>query len=236
MTDIEEPPITTTLGNIADATHALTSGEDLVGVALAVLHECTLATDSDAGALMLLNPQGNVESLASTSHDPKILALQESQDEAGPCLDSIATLEPVQLSSGPELTARWPRFGRALQASGFTTVLAQPMIWQGSAVGSLALYAGKDRDFTETKMTQTFADLATLAVVHAGRVSAAEAVKRMRTVLASRAVIEQAKGVLAVQENLDMASAYQRLVELSRTSQRAIGDVARQLITDVSLR
>jgi hypothetical protein len=56
----------------------------------------------------------------------------------------------------------------------------------------------------QAALLQGFADVATIAIVHAGRVSNSQVVERTREALASRHVVEQAKGVLAYQHALDM--------------------------------
>jgi hypothetical protein len=51
--------------------------------------------------------------------------------------------------------------------------------------------------------------------------------------LAHRALIEQAKGVLMEREDLDPAAAFERLRMVARSSSRKVADVARDVLADV---
>ena len=69
---------------------------------------------------------------------------------------------------------------------------------------------------------QAFADIATIAVVHTGYVSRHDALARTKAALSSRNVIEQAKGVLAYRDGLDMAAAYDELKRLTGQSESSL--------------
>ena len=52
----------------------------------------------------------------------------------------------------------------------------------------------------------------------------------LRTAMQTRGVIEQAKGMLMLQQHCDAETAFATLVSLSQTSHRKLVDVARQLV------
>ena len=64
----------------------------------------------------------------------------------------------------------------------------------------------------EDAVARAFADIATLLVLDVGDIDASRLADRLGDALDSRIVVEQAKGVLAEQHQIDMAEAYERLV------------------------
>jgi AmiR/NasT family two-component response regulator len=70
----------------------------------------------------------------------------------------------------------------------------------------------------------------TLFIVNADPISPVTARERVQTALEARAVIEQAKGVLAEQEALSMEDAYLRLREMGQDSGQSLSEVAKRVI------
>jgi hypothetical protein len=98
--------------------------------------------------------------------------------------------------------------------TGFSSVHASPLRWQGVALGALGLFRHADTLLTaeEETVAQAFADLATLLIVQTDKVDLDTVRRRLQDVLATRIVIEQAKGVLAWNHGVDMAEAYEFLL------------------------
>lgn len=121
-----------------------------------------------------------------------------------------------------------------MERSGYRHVIASPLLWRGAALGGLNLFFGDDPadgDGTRTG-ARLYSDLLTLFIVNAGPLDPAAARERLDEALEVRAVVEQAKGVLAEREGLDMPHAYDRLLDLEREEGRPLTDVARRLIAD----
>ena len=62
---------------------------------------------------------------------------------------------------------------------------------------------------------QAFADVAAIAIIHAGLPPTDDLAQVTRRALATRAIIEQAKGVIAVRTGLDMAASFDHLRALA---------------------
>ncbi len=77
---------------------------------------------------------------------------------------------------------------------------------------------------------QVFADLATLVVVHAVEVSTERALARVHEAVTARAVIEQAKGVLAVQLDLSPDAAYDVLLQRARDHEVGLTAAATEVV------
>lgn len=82
---------------------------------------------------------------------------------------------------------------------------------------------------------QAFADIATVAVIQMSQPVARDLAGITRAALSRRAVIEQAKGVLAAQTGLDMAVAFDRLLAMSDGSGRPLETLAREIV-DTAIR
>ncbi|MEV6625073.1 ANTAR domain-containing protein [Amycolatopsis sp. NPDC051106] len=63
--------------------------------------------------------------------------------------------------------------------------------------------------------------------------AAQETIEQLRTALSSRAVIDQAKGILMALHRISADDAFGRLVEQSQNTNLKLRDVAEQFVTDV---
>jgi hypothetical protein len=115
---------------------------------------------------------------------------------------------------------------------GFEAVHALPLRLRGEIVGALNLF-GKRARLTESdrQVGQSMADMATIGILqHRSSLRASIEAEQLRQALASRVVIEQAKGVLAEFGNVDMETAFQSLRSYSRNRNLKLGEVARSVV------
>jgi AmiR/NasT family two-component response regulator len=76
-------------------------------------------------------------------------------------------------------------------------------------------------------VARAFTDLATLSIVqHTAAVEAQRVNEQLSAALASRVVIEQAKGVISERAGVDLAEAFSRLRRYARNNNRRLTDVA----------
>jgi transcriptional regulator with GAF, ATPase, and Fis domain len=213
---------------LARASAALVEEHDVQGFLVKLLVSCGDVLNVDATAVMVHDSRG-LELLAASSHTAEELELHQIQASEGPCRESYADAVPVAENGADRLRGRWPEFGSLLVDAGFLSVLSVPMRWHEEAVGVLAMFRRADvpLDDDELVVAQAFADIATLVVAQAPGISINE---RVDDVLVTRVVVEVAKGVIAELDGVDMATAYERLVE--RTDGGSLDAVARQVIKD----
>ncbi|MCW2523946.1 MAG: hypothetical protein JWO63_2281 [Frankiales bacterium] len=224
--------------SIANTTAAITQGGDLAGTLAELLRNAASALSADAAGILALLPDGTVEVLSASSHRAEDLELYQSQVEEGPCVESIRKGAAVFAPDAQDIERRWPAFSAASSAAGFSCVIAVPLIWQGDVIGGLNFFrvTGSPLDPDEALLAGAFADMAAIAIIHTGLISAEEAVARTTEALASRAIVEQAKGVLAYLEGIDMGEAYERLLSRSRDSGEPLGRVAQLVVQDAQQR
>jgi hypothetical protein len=134
----------------------------------------------------------------------------------------------VSLQSG--LRDRWPPVGAAIAAAGFMAVHAYPLRWRGRAIGALnAFYAGEIADEADPR-GQMFADIATLVVTQQRELSEPAISARIDEALRGRIVIEQAKGVIAYRESVDIAQSYVWLRSMAADRGVTLTEAARLII------
>ena len=218
---------------IRRTTAALVRPYDVLGTVTQLLTAECRALGADAAGVTMRRAGGeHLELLAATSHRAEELELYQAQKDQGPCFDAVELGVRVSCSGRSELTSRWPVVAPAFDRAGIAAVDATPLHWQGLVIGALNLFwvSEQRRPSRFQPIASAFADLATLAIVHSGAVSATDVIDRTQAALDSRTVIEQAKGVLAARNGLSMEASYLALVDLAAEDGRSLGAVATEVV------
>lgn len=206
---------------------------DVVELLTVLTDGCVDVLDVEAAGLMLVAPEGDLRVMASSSEAMRVLELFELQAQEGPCLDCYRTGQPVLNQDLAAAYDRWPHFAAEAVAAGFHTVHALPMRLRGAVIGALNLFhvdAGEMRQ-ADVVAAQAMADVATIAILqHRAALEAQLVNEQLNHALNSRIVIEQAKGILAEGEGLDMEGAFSRLRHRARNHNLRLVDVARSLV------
>ncbi|MEU7903357.1 GAF and ANTAR domain-containing protein [Actinoplanes sp. NPDC049118] len=162
------------------------------------------------------------------------LCLDESQYASGhgPCLDAAA--DSVMLSV-PEIAAecRWPRWTPRALARGARSSLAIGLPILEAVTGALNLYATTPNAFDDDAISvaRTFAEYAAVALANANLCDTnATLAQHMRTAMDSRAVIEQAKGIIMADRRCTAEEAFGILSKISQDTNRKLRDVATALV------
>jgi hypothetical protein len=184
--------------------------------------------------VLVADRQGKMELLSATSHRAGELEVLQAQNERGPCVDAVLGNEAVSASGTSDLTSRWGEVGAAIGDAGFSTVHAFPMHWRGQVFGGLNIFMADEKALSDASaiVGQMFADLATLVVVRSTDVSTENVSARIHEAVAARAVVEQAKGVLAYQQGVDPATAYDLLLDRTRAAGASLGEMARRIVEE----
>jgi GAF domain-containing protein len=159
----------------------------------------------------------------------------QEDHQRGPCVDAVTTAQPMTVSDleDSDTGQRWPEYSHAAKAAGIRAVAGIPMLAEGSAVGAVNLYGREPRTWPaeDVRVASVFANIATGYLVHA---SAAQQHQRTREqlqqALSTRVIIEQAKGVLATQREIDVDEAFLLLRKHARDRGARIHDVARAVV------
>ncbi len=189
--------------------------------------------DADAAGLMLADQRGDLEVVASSTEETRLLELFELQHEEGPCLDSYRQRKPVTNIDPDEAERRWPTFGAAVRAANFTSVHAVPLRLRDEVIGAMNLFLNRPGTLTpdDLALGQGLADIATIGLLQQRAINEHQVLaEQLQGALQSRVLIEQAKGVLAERHNLDMPQAFDTMRGHARTSGTRLLDVAAGII------
>lgn len=153
----------------------------------------------------------------------------------GPCLQAVRTGKIVRTSVS-DAVERWPDFARGARAAGFGSFLAAPLVADDEYSGAINCYGRQDDGFAEIEAQ--LLELYTAAVeavfrVYHRYVHARETAEHLRTALSSRAVIDQAKGMLMAIRQIDADDAFALLVEQSQRENTKLREVAEQFVARV---
>lgn len=201
---------------------------------LAVL-AARLATDGLCCGMTLRSPGGPVTAACSDPLASQVDEVQYQLDD-GPCLHAMRHGHPVRIEDTAE-QAQWPKFEERAAAQGIGSCLALPLIADGKPVGALNLYACAAAAFgpEEIRRAENFAENASGALALALRLASYAALTdQMRSSLASRAVIDQAVGVIMAQERCTQARAFAMLRAASQKRNVKLRDIAGAIVTSVS--
>lgn len=186
---------------------------------------------------MTLRQRGRLPAVAACT-DPLAAQADEQQFQSGdgPSLHAMRRGERVHI---PDLGRhdRWPRFSRHAVSIGIRSVLAVPLITDGEPVGALALYARRPFAFgpDETRRADRFARHASGALTLALRMAYCEDLNdQLRSSIASRAVIDQALGVIMATERCPQEKAFALLRTVSQNTNVKLRDLAATIVTSVS--
>jgi GAF domain-containing protein len=208
-------------------------GEMSVGDAMHEIVRTTHAIfDVDGAGLMLADADHHLRNVAVS--DARFEHLEELQvrHQEGPC---IAAYEDKELTGAEDLTQekRWPDFCQAAVSRGVRAVLASPLPYNQDAVGVVAVLSEDRRPWSpEGELALlAFTDLAALLIASmmAGQ-EQTELTAQLQGALNSRAVIEQAKGVLMAQQGLSARAAYEQLRAQARAQRRKLLAVSADVV------
>jgi len=164
------------------------------------------------------------------------VALDERQYERGhgPCLHAARTGELTEIAD-TRTDRRWPDYQpRAVEAGNLSSLSVPLAIDKDEQVsGALNIYARQPDAFDQNSRAVA-TRFGPYAAVAAGNLyayqSARDTAANLQAALASRAVIDQAKGVLIERYKLTPDQAFQLLAQASMNANRKVRDIADELV------
>ncbi len=193
------------------------------------------------------NPEASVtllvdrrpSTVAATGQLP--VDLDETQYERGhgPCLHAARTREVTEIPDTRNET-RWPDYARRAAEHGNLSSLSVPLANDDPPVsGALNIYAQQPNAFDEASRSAA-TRLAPYAAVAAGNLrlyrSAVDRAANLKVALQSRAVIDQAKGILMERHKVTADQAFRMLTQASMYGNIKVRDLADHLVLTGELR
>jgi GAF domain-containing protein len=169
-------------------------------------------------------------------HGEMALAADELQyaHGYGPCMDAGRGGVPLRVDD-MQTEERWPDYvAHVRQATAVRSSLSVPLPYQGTSIGALNNYSTEPAAFATPESLQAVLEVAEVVAVAVANADAhaqlGEHARNMRLAMESRAVIEQAKGVLMAQRRVTAEQAFEILREASQRYNRKLRDIARGIL------
>lgn len=165
----------------------------------------------------------------------EIDAVQYALDE-GPCLDAARQRREFVVGDLVVDDGRWPSFAVECREEGMRSLFALPLVSGEQCVGAINLYGWAPHAFDDfdASLVRIAASRCADAVV---AVSTLDGVRRLagqlEQAMASRAVIEQAKGVIMAMRGVPEHEAFEFIRRASQDRNVKVRHLAQQIVTGV---
>ena len=181
---------------------------------------------------------GRVETAVFT--DPEAREIDRAQYDTGdgPCLDAFRNREIYRIDSTRH-DDRWPAFSRSCREHNILSTLSVPLTVEGDTSGALNLYSKDEHGFdpAAVETARLFAAQAAIVLANARAYWSARAkAEQLDRALLSRAVIEQAKGIIMAAVRCDPDQAFEVLVKQSQQQNRKLHAIAKEIVANASRR
>jgi GAF domain-containing protein len=150
----------------------------------------------------------------------------------GPCMDA-GRAGQILLIDDMRRDQRWPDYAQQAAANGVLSSLSVPLPFQGVTIGALNTYARQPQVFddSDVELADELAAWVAVAVVNAEATArTSQDLAELRTVMISRGLIEQAKGMLMERHKIKEDEAFIVLTRASQQTNAKLRDVAAELV------
>ena len=189
---------------------------------------------ADMVSVTLLSGDGPVTG-AMTRQEALEVDLAQYRAGEGPCLQAARTGELVHAVAA-ELPDRWPAFAGQVARFDVAGYLSSPLCVDEEIPGSLNLYSGRADGFRalDAALLELYTTAAEAALRNACRyLLTREETAQLRHALTSRAVIDQAKGVVMAVHRVSADEAFAMLVDRSQRENVKLRDFAERFVDDL---
>ena len=214
--DLSALTLTEALGRVAELARQAVPGADEVSV--------TLLEDESA------------RTVAFTGDLAVQLDERQYEKGFGPCLDAALSGDSIVIADSGD-DDRYRDFGAVAARAGIGSSLSVGMPVAQRVVGALNLYARAPAAFDRAavEVAQRFAGFGAVALVNAALIESKVALAtQLERAMASRAVIEQAKGIIMGRQKCGADEAFAELVKFSQRTNRKLHDIAAGIVAEVS--
>jgi GAF domain-containing protein len=213
---VNEEALDDTLQRVADLACRYVGGADVAGV--------TLLRDGKPSTTVYTDPTS-----------PQIDSAQY-ETGIGPCLEAFRQQRVFRVDSTAE-DEQFPAFSQAAAEHGIQSTISFPLAVRGNGIGALNLYSKQLGAFSADaeKVGMVFADQASVALANAQLyASAYRMTQQLQEALTSRAVIDQAKGILMGQHRVGADEAFDILRTTSQRENRKLRELAQEMVDRAS--
>lgn len=203
-----------------------------------LLHVSQITTDAMQSAEMagitLLGEDGKPKTAVFTDAEAPEIDSSQYDSGRGPCLDAWRNKQVVRIDDMTAAQERYPEFSKVAAAHGVQSTLSLPLVAGERGVGALNLYARVPRGFAAEDEAVGVELAATASIVLANANDyweASQLSEQLTQAMRSRAVIEQAKGMLMAQSpSLTPDDAFDLLRRASQRENVKLREIAQRIV------
>jgi GAF domain-containing protein len=176
----------------------------------------------------------NARTAASTGVLAYAVDQRQYERGRGPCVDAAVSGDVVLITDMAS-DVRWPAFGAEAADAGAHSSLSVGLPVQQALTGALNIYGTRPHAFSDAdvELARQFAGYAAVALANAQLYSSTAALAtQMHEAMQSRAVIEQAKGILMNRHRCNPDEAFERLVRESQAANVKLRVVAQRIVDE----
>ena len=188
-----------------------------------------------AASVTVLDEKDQPSTIVATDEETYALDRRQYVLQDGPCLDA-ARRQQVNRWNLREAEQRWPEFTRVAQEMGLRSYLSAGLGWAGRQLGALNLSSRDADGFSQLDegILSLFTAPAAAVIVVASRYSEArDLAAQLEQALRSRAVIDQAIGIVMAESRCDADQAFATLGRASNNRNMKLRDLAAEIVTRV---
>jgi GAF domain-containing protein len=220
------------LSGISFATHSL--GEVLRRTA-----ELAVASvpGADEVSITLLDDHDHARTVAFSGSLATVLDERQYAIGFGPCLDAAQSGQTIRIDDTAR-EERYAEFAATARRAGVhsTVAIGMPLSYEGlAAMNVYCRTPGAPLTEEARAAARAFADHAAVTIANAALLASRTRVaEQLTTAMRTRAVIEQAKGVVATMCACDPEEAFEFLRKRSQSLNRKLHDIAAQVVDDAA--
>jgi GAF domain-containing protein len=202
----------------------------ILTLALRLVPGCT------AASVTVLDQQGKPGTIAASDDETRELDRRQYLLQDGPCLDA-ARRQQVNRWSLSEAEQQWPDFTSLAKELGLRSYLAAGLGLGDQRLGALNLSSSHPDGFSQLDegLVSLFIAPAAAAIVTMSRYSQArDLANQLNQALRSRAVIDQALGIIMAESNVDAERAFAVLSRASNNRRMKLRELAAEIVARVS--
>lgn len=207
---------------------------DPLGLFEDLVARCVELLDVTAAGVLLDDARGRLRLMAASSEEASVLEVLQLQTETGPCVECYRTGVPVSV---PDLSAaadRWPELVPPALDYGYRSLYTVPLRLQGRALGAVNFFRTRQDTLSadDQRLGQALADISAVALMHWSSEPdrPGDLLTRMQSVIASKAGLEMAKGMVAQHAGVTFAEAAVLLRDYNHRNQARLTDTVLALV------
>ena len=193
---------------------------------------------SSSAALLLADPDGQLQFTATSKESDQLTELFSLQNEQSPWLDCFNTGVPVINTDLAQAADRWPDFAPKAVSAGFRSIHAFPLRHRTNVIGALSIFSSHTGQLEpgDVRIIQALADIATVGLLQERSLRDGEfTAAQLQRSLSSRISGEQAKGAVARARGVSVDAAAELIQGHALRNHQSLAEVAEAVVATSGL-